>query len=145
MKLGIVSDIHGNLHGFEAVLSDIERVRPDIVAHGGDLVLGLPGAAQVVDRVRELGWPGVLGNTDQALWDLPEWLPEQVRQAFQARVAATAELIGQERVEWLRSLPLEWRWGPVALVHATPGNLWESIPKDADDAKLAEKYGALHA
>lgn len=145
MRLAIVSDVHGNLHGFDAVLRDIERVRPDLVVHGGDLVLGLPGAAQVVDRVRELGWPGVLGNTDQALWELPEWLPDQARDAFRRRVDATAALIGPERVEWLRSLPLEYRWGRLALTHATPGNLWEMVARDADDDRLREVYSKLHA
>lgn len=145
MRIGIVSDVHGNLPGFEAVLADIERVRPDLVVHGGDLVLGLPGAAEVVDRIRELGWPGVLGNTDEALWTLPGSLPDPARNAFARRIQATAELIGPERIEWLRKLPLEYRWGPLALTHATPGNLWEMVPKDADDSRLREVFGPLQA
>ncbi|HEX6488184.1 MAG TPA: metallophosphoesterase family protein [Candidatus Dormibacteraeota bacterium] len=145
MKIGIVSDVHGNLHGFEAVLADVESVQPDLVVHGGDLVLGLPGAPMVVDRIRELGWPGVLGNTDQALWDLPEWLPEQARAAFERRIHAAVELIGQDRVDWLRKLPLEYRWGPLALTHAAPGNLWDMVPKDADDERMREVFGRLQA
>jgi len=41
---------------------------PDLVLHGGDLVLMGPRPAQVADLMRELGWPGVLGNTDEVLW-----------------------------------------------------------------------------
>jgi predicted phosphodiesterase len=145
MRIGIVSDVHGNLHGFEAVLGDVERVRPELVVHGGDLVLGLPGAAMVVDRIRELGWPGVLGNTDQALWELPETLPQGALDAFRRRAAATAELIGEERLAWLKSLPLEFRWGRLALTHAAPGSLWDMVPKDAPDERLREVFAALHA
>ncbi len=145
MRIGIVSDVHGNLRGFEAVLADVERVRPDLVVHGGDLVLGFPGAPEVVDRVRELGWPGVIGNTDQALWELPDRLPDAARSSFRRRLDATAALIGPERIGWLRELPLEYRWGSLALTHATPGSLWDIVPKDADDERLREVYSALHA
>ena len=34
------------------------------MACGGDLALTGPRPAEVIDRVRELGWPGAVGNTD---------------------------------------------------------------------------------
>jgi putative phosphoesterase len=145
MRIGVVSDVHGNLRAFEAVLGDVERVRPDLVVHGGDLALGQPGAAQVLDRVRELGWPGVLGNTEEALWALPDSLPPAARDAFRRRAAATAELIGPERLDWLRRLPMEYRWGPIAVTHAVPGDVWALVPDDASDARLGEVYGVLQA
>lgn len=67
MRLAIVSDIHGNLLALEAVLANLDRVRPDAVVLGGDLALGGPHPVEVVDRLRALGWPSVLGNTDEAL------------------------------------------------------------------------------
>ena len=143
MRLAIVSDVHGNLRGLEAVIADLERERPDLVVHGGDLVLNGPRPAEVVDRVRELGWPGIVGNTDEALWNLPEALPDPVRQAFERRAAATRELIGPERLESLRGLPREWRGDGVALVHAVPGDLWALVPPDAPDSRLREVYGPL--
>ena len=80
MRIAIISDVHGNLTAFDAVVADIERRAPDLVLHGGDLVLMGPEPAEVVDRVRELGWPGVVGNTDEVLWR-PE---EQSRQRERA-------------------------------------------------------------
>ncbi len=138
-----MSDMHGNLPGFEAVLADIERVRPDLVVHGGDLAVNGPRPAEVVDHVRELGWPGILGNTDEVLWDLPQWLPDPIREAFGRRAAATADLLGPERIGWLKRLPREWRQEDVALVHAVPTNLWEAIPKDASDDRLRQVFGPL--
>lgn len=70
MHVAIVSDVHGNLTAFDAVLADIQRQAPDLVLPAGDLALMVPQPAQLVDRVRELGWPGVVGNTDEVLSDL---------------------------------------------------------------------------
>jgi hypothetical protein len=41
---------------------------PDIMVHGGDLAYGGTHAAEIIDQVRSLGWPGVRGNTDEMLW-----------------------------------------------------------------------------
>ena len=54
MRVAIVSDVHGNLTAFDAVLADIERRTPDLVLHGGDLALMGAQPAEVIDRVREL-------------------------------------------------------------------------------------------
>src|SRR5437763_17121125 len=68
MRIAIVSDIHGNLTALEAVIADLETREPDLTLQGGDLALMGAQPAEVVDRVRELGWPGVVGNTDELLW-----------------------------------------------------------------------------
>jgi len=68
-RIAVVSDIHGSLAALDAVAEDIALQGPDLVVHGGDLVLNGPGPADVVDRIRELGWPGVMGNTDEMLWN----------------------------------------------------------------------------
>jgi hypothetical protein len=34
---------------------------------GGDLAAGGCRPAEVVDLVRQLGWPGIVGNTDELL------------------------------------------------------------------------------
>jgi putative phosphoesterase len=136
MKVAIVSDVHGNLVALEAVLADLERVRPDLVVHGGDLAFNGPHPAECVDRIRELGWPGVIGNMDQAL--------ETHR--HEPRVGWAAERLGSDRNAWLQALPMEWRDGSdIALVHAVPGDLWRGIQPDTDDAELRAIYGPLGA
>src|SRR6266480_7864596 len=77
MRVAIVSDVHGNLTAFDAVLADIQRRPPDLVLHGGDLALMGAQPAEVIDRVRELGWPGVVGNTDEVLWRPQEQARQQ--------------------------------------------------------------------
>jgi putative phosphoesterase len=142
MRIAIVSDVHGNLPALESVLADLDEVRPDLVVHGGDLALGGPHPAQVVDRVRELGWPGVLGNTDAVLTAEPA-MPEQARGFVEPAAARTRELLGPERAAWLTGQPMEWRGDGVAVVHAVPGDCWAIAAHDATDDHLRETYGPL--
>jgi Icc-related predicted phosphoesterase len=66
MRLAVVSDIHGNLTALEAVISDLERRGVERLIHGGDLALVGCQGAEVIDTVRELGWPGVGGQHRRA-------------------------------------------------------------------------------
>lgn len=154
MRLAIVSDIHGNLTALEAVIADIERRGVDRVVHGGDLALVGCRPAEVIDRVRDRGWPGIVGNTDELLWR-PEEHAVQVRNAprlrdllrllFDEYAPATRELLGDERIDWLRRLPSEYRDGELMLVHASPGDLWRAPQPDAHDAELSSTYGRCDA
>jgi len=136
MKVAIVSDVHGNLVALEAVVADLEQVRPDLVVHGGDLAFNGPRPAECVDRIRELGWPGVIGNMDEAL---------TTRQGSTPRIDWAVERLGDERLGWLQSNPMEWRDEDLALVHAAPGDLWRGVPVDTGDAELRAIYGPLGA
>jgi predicted phosphodiesterase len=154
MRVALVSDVHGNLTALEAVIADIERQGPDVVIHGGDLVLMGHEPAGVVDRVRELGWPGVVGNTDELLWR-PEERECQEQRApklsalfgllFDRYAPATRELLGDDRLAWLRDLPAEERVENLLILHAAPDDLWRAPMPDATDAELVGVYGGLGA
>src|SRR5438552_15751837 len=98
MRIAIVSDIHGNLTAFEAVLADLQQAAPDLILHGGDLADGGASPAEIVDRIRDLGWPGVLGNTDEML-ARPESLREFAKQSrkLQPLSAASEEMAAATR------------------------------------------------
>jgi 3',5'-cyclic AMP phosphodiesterase CpdA len=55
------------LTALEAVLADLQQTSPDLILHGGDLADGGSRPAETVDRIRDLGWQGVMGNTDEML------------------------------------------------------------------------------
>jgi predicted phosphodiesterase len=154
MRIAILSDIHGNLTAFDAVLADLKGVSPDIVVHGGDLALGGSRPAEVVDQVREEGWDGVLGNTDEVLWDqsaradLEQRAPKLrnlFHEIFELRAPATARMLGEDRIAWMRELPRIWRSadGGIALVHASPDSLWRAPGADGEDAELRQTYAPL--
>jgi putative phosphoesterase len=151
MRIAIVSDIHGNRTAFEAVLADMEQTSPDLILHGGDLANSGASPAEIVDRIRDLGWPGVAGNADELLFR-PASLHEfaQHTPALQPLVAvieevaaATREALGEDRLAWLRDLPRTQQHASMTLVHASPGDLWRAPAAEASDAELESMYAPL--
>jgi predicted phosphodiesterase len=152
MRVAIVSDIHGNLTAFEAVLADLHQTSPDLIFHGGDLADAGTSPADIVDRIRDLGWPGVVGNTDEMLFnpaslhDFAKQQPPKLQTLFNAieeMAAATREALGEDRLAWLRTLPRVQFNGSMALVHASPESLWRAPTPEATDAELESVYAPL--
>lgn len=151
MRIAIVSDIHGNLTALEAVIADLRKQAPDLVLQGGDLPYGGCHAAEVMDRVSELGWPGVLGNTDEVLWNaeplsrmlaaVPKLGP--LLRIIEQCAQVTRDLIGEERLQALRQLPRELRYENLIVLHASPGDLWKSPMDSADEEALERVYHPL--
>jgi putative phosphoesterase len=65
-RVAAIYDVHGNLPALEAVLADLERINPDLIVVGGDVVAG-PMPAEVLDRLAALGQSicFVRGNADR--------------------------------------------------------------------------------
>jgi len=154
VRTAIVSDIHGNLRALDAVIADLRRTSPDVVLQGGDLATHGARPAQVIDRIRELGWAGVHGNTDEMLW-APELLDTLSRESpklsllfnvlFRELAPATRDRIGEDRITWLRGLPRLLRVEDIVVVHATAESVWKAPMPDATDKELARTYRGLAA
>jgi len=149
--MAIVSDIHGNRTAFDAVLADLQQTSPDLILHGGDLADSGPNPVEIVDRIRDLGWQGVVGNTDEMLFR-PESLEEFASQsaapvylwtAIRQMAAATRTMLGGERIAWLRGLARVQIQGPMALMHASPQSAWTAPTPEATDADLESVYAPL--
>lgn len=151
MRIAVVSDLHGNRAAFEAVLADLQQVSPDIVFHGGDLADTGSGPVEIVDQIRSLGWKGVAGNTDQML-ALPETFESFASKSpklaslwdvLREMAAATREALGEERLAWLRDLPTVLIRDALAIVHASPNDLWSAPSSQAGDEELNSRYSPL--
>ncbi|HEY6968595.1 MAG TPA: metallophosphoesterase family protein [Candidatus Angelobacter sp.] len=151
--MAIVSDIHGNRTALDAVLADLKQVSPDFIIHGGDLAASGSHDAEVVDRIRSFGWPGVVGNTDEMLWasDRLESLGSQ-SPALKKLLATLAEMIprmsaslGEERIQWMKSLPKRYSHQFLTVVHASPDDCWKSPMLEATDEELESVYAPLNA
>jgi predicted phosphodiesterase len=151
MRIAIVSDIHGNRTAFEAVLADLRQTSPDLILHGVDLADAGSSPVEIVDRIRDLGWQGVLGNTDEMLF-APASLQKVAAQSphlkslfvvIEEMASATREALGQKRLAWLRALPISQDCSPMALVHCSLGNCWHAPMPQASDSELESVYSPL--
>lgn len=144
-RIAILSDIHGNVPAFEAVLDDIAAQAVDEVLVGGDLVGRGPEGSRVVQRVRELGLPAIGGNHEDYMLDFRhghvpgEWLESPEWSA--ARWMA-AEL-DQDSVAFIEALPFSLEREDLRLVHGTPRSNCEGIGPWTSDELLDELLGEV--
>lgn len=136
MRIAVVSDIHANLTALEAVIADLRRTGADLVVHGGDLMSGGPRPAEVVDRIRDLNWPGVYGNTDEMLW-----MPHRVSETLHdPRLHRIRDLLLTRTIP---QMPRQWSADGLSVVHAVPDDAWPTVPPGASDEELERVYGVL--
>ncbi|MDQ2744686.1 MAG: metallophosphoesterase, partial [Chloroflexota bacterium] len=123
-----MSDIHGNLPALEAVIRSLPE--HDVVFVAGDLCLEGPCPAQVLDRLVELNWVLLMGNTDRDIVDPPADLGRRKRELLDW----TRDQLGTERIERLRQLPFSRRFNSegdeMLIVHANPLNLTDQLYPD---------------
>jgi predicted phosphodiesterase len=120
MRLGFLSDAHGNLEAFEVGLRALERLGADDVYFLGDAVGYLPGE-QVVEALVDLGIGAVRGNHEAMLLGASRNGGDEAYQ-----LAATAATMTPRLLEAVRGWPRR-RWlaatrHPVLLVHGSPAD-----------------------
>jgi predicted phosphodiesterase len=74
VQTAIISDIHGNLSAFDAVLADLKAAGINRLICLGDVAATGPQPREVMERLRALNCPVVMGNADEWLLN-PELSP----------------------------------------------------------------------
>lgn len=97
-RMALVSDVHGNLTAFEAVLADIEARGIDRVLNLGDYVGKGPRGREVIELAQQRCEVNLLGNWDDFLPDPDRTIDDEALRFWLAQLAP-----GQG--DWLRSLP----------------------------------------
>lgn len=69
MRVALISDIHGNLVALDTVLADIAREKVDQIVCLGDVATLGPKPREVLQRIKDLNCPCILGNHDHYLLD----------------------------------------------------------------------------
>ena len=117
MRLGLISDIHGNEVALDAVLSDMPAV--DGLVCAGDVVGYNPRHADCLEVVREREVPTVMGNHDRAVAGGGGFA---FNSAAGAGVQHAREELSADQVEWLGGLLPERTVldGRVRVVHGHP-------------------------
>ena len=102
MRTAVISDIHGNDLAFEAVEADLRNHEIDQIVCLGDAVQGGPQPAQVVQRLRRLKCPVVMGNADAWLLSGEETAdegipPERLKKMGEIRNWSLSQLTDDDR------------------------------------------------
>lgn len=142
MRLGIVSDVHGNIEALDRAIEQMGDI--DELLCAGDACYQFRFSNDVAARLRETGARYVLGNHEEILLS-----PAGIR-------AQQSERVDQELLEWTREQPtvmnVEANGKRLLMFHATP---WEPnrdylFPSSPELRKLAEEdadfivYGHTH-
>jgi diadenosine tetraphosphatase ApaH/serine/threonine PP2A family protein phosphatase len=132
-QVAILSDIHGNLEAFEAVLRALDELGVDERICLGDLVGYGADPGLCIDRSREVFRAIVAGNHDHAaagLEDLNYFNP-----VAKEAMHWTMRKLGPQEKEYLGKLPLLRQLECCTLVHSTPHRpqVWDYV-MTIDDA-----------
>jgi len=153
MRVAVVTDIHGNLGALFAVLADLKTQAPDQVIFGGDVALFGAHALECWQRVLDLGWPLVQGNTDRYLAN-PRRAVEAMRQTSPAaadhlerNLAWARARLGERLIERMASMRSVVRVssaaGPMLVVHASPGNDEAGFLPDSSNEQLDARLATV--
>src|SRR5712664_2891046 len=129
MRVAIIADIHGNQVALDAVLQDLsQQPAIDQIVIAGDLCLNGPQPREVIQTLQELQCPVLQGNVDT---DTITGAPEKGAKK-RAIIAWTREMIGQEGIDYLATLPQSYlvdnpEGSDVLVVHANPLNQQDAI------------------
>jgi predicted phosphodiesterase len=123
VRLALISDLHGNLLAFEAVLDELAGADVDGIVCLGDIATG-PQPRETIDRLRSLRCPVVLGNWD--IW-MVEGMPDLTGYAgrkLREQGEWTAAQLGEPDKAFLAQLPkqveLQLDGASVLCVHGSP-------------------------
>jgi predicted phosphodiesterase len=154
MRVALISDIHGNEVALQAVLRSIERVGVDQVVCLGDVATLGPRPGAILQMLRDLGCPCILGNHDDFMLD-----PQLIHTYTEAPVVVEAvdwcrAQLSQEDLAFLRTfrpgleIPLD-AGVTLLLFHGSPAShmqdLLATTPPDELDRHLAGRSAAVMA
>jgi putative phosphoesterase len=150
MRLGLIADIHGNLVALDAVLADLAAAHIDELVCLGDIAALGPQPAAVIARLRELGCPCVLGNTDAWLISDP---PLPAAPPASTPVADLtlwcADQLSEADRRYLRELPVDLTLSlestQLRCFHASPRSLDDVVAATTPDADLEAMLGTASA
>ncbi len=148
VSIAVISDIHGNVPALAAVLEDLERVAPDEILVGGDLVGRGPEGSRVAQRIATLGWPCVRGNHEDYLLSFRHGrVPDDWLEAdhWSASRWMAADLTDEDE-KFIDSLPMTITselCPELRLVHGSPRSNNEGIGPWNADQEIERHLGRI--
>ncbi|RKY99056.1 MAG: metallophosphoesterase [Candidatus Hydrothermota bacterium] len=141
MRLAVISDIHGNLEAFKAVISRLKRERYDKIVFLGDVVGYGADPNECCKLLRKLTNIVVLGNHDAAVLN-PE-LDQYFNMYARSAIEWTRRHLSRENREWLSEFPIKVKMDDLLIVHAAPykPEEWEYVISTYDAMFQFKHFG----
>jgi predicted phosphodiesterase len=148
-SLALIGDIHARLDALTAVLDAITAAGIPTGLCTGDVVMRGPEPAACIARVRELGWPTVVGNTDRKV---AAGRPRAPSHPASGRIGSRSwtyrELARDDRA-WLRALPtlvrVSFGGARVVVIHGDAESLPYPINADTSSRDIERQLRVLKA
>ncbi|GMQ97901.1 MAG: metallophosphoesterase family protein [Acidimicrobiia bacterium] len=99
-RYALLSDIHSNLGALTAVLDDLDKRHVDTIINLGDILYGPLEPLATYELLRSRDIVTIRGNQDRQIYEA-----RATEIAQSPTLAFILENLGDEPVEWLRSLP----------------------------------------
>ena len=141
MKLGLISDIHGNHPGLVASLDAMDAQGVDQVLCLGDVVGYYPFVNETIDKLRAREIACIKGNHDAALTG---YLSIDPRKMSEYALDYAESVITPDNFEWIASLPESASYNYVGgILHCYHGSPWQPLteyvyPDNDDFDRFAE-------
>ncbi len=136
MRIGIISDIHGNLPGLEACLKALTEEDVDQIICLGDLVQFGPFPSEVIDLLQKNNIDTIQGNCDRAVAKGRDSTGDSFENIHWEHLSSellqwTKDQIKPAQKKYLKKLPAELRYRigsrRILCVHGLPGDINGSI------------------
>ena len=142
MKIGILSDIHGNDVALKCVLKEIHKLNIEKLLLLGDYVGYYYNAHKVLDLLQTCSTEMIKGNHELLLEQSAGNRKKlaTIREKYGSGIEVALDLLPTEQIEHLANLPekkeLILDGVKILLCHGAPWNIWEYIyPDTADEIK----------
>lgn len=141
MRLALISDLHANELALDAVLADARRAGFDQLVCLGDVATLGPRPDAVLDRLRDLGCPCILGNHDEFMLDDALIHRYSESPLIVSSVDATRAALSADALAFIRTFERTMTLDDVFLYHGTPRSNMEDLlsttPAELVDQMLA--------
>jgi predicted phosphodiesterase len=154
MRIAVISDMHGNDLAFAAVEADLKMQKIDQIVCLGDAVQGGPQPAEVVQRLRKLNCPVVMGNADAWLISGEETAdegipPERLRKMGEIRLWSLSKLT-EDDIEFISrfqpTVTIKLEEGPDLLCfHGSPASFDDIILPAAPEEEFQKFLSPMRA
>lgn len=150
MKVAVLSDIHGNLTAFNAVLDDINKLGIDKIIIAGDHIMDCPQNNEVLEKIKTLTPYVIQGNREKYILDYEKGLHNEWDTHKQmAAVVWTYKNLNKNNIKYIDQLPEQLTVSlpeadAIRVVHGSPFGISEPLFPDKYPERLEKALKSIN-